>query len=246
MNRFITKSYHLFFWTVIFSIAMGLLEAIVVVYIRALYYPDGFHFPLAMFPENLFSIELIREASTIVMLISIGIIAGKNSLQRFAYFLFCFGVWDIFYYTGLKLFLNWPPSFLTWDVLFLIPVTWLGPVLAPVINSITMILFAVILVYFQESSYQIKIKKYDWIMFIGGAFIIFCTYIWDFMVIIIDGGFLPNFFSLAKNERFLKIISNYKPEFFNWYLFSLGEILILTAIGSILKRTISKTQVEQF
>jgi len=38
------------------------------------------------------------------MLVSIGIIAGSNSIQKFAYFLYGFGVWDIFYYVGLKLF----------------------------------------------------------------------------------------------------------------------------------------------
>ena len=34
-----------YFPLIIFAVSMGFLEAIVVVYIRELYYPDGFRFP---------------------------------------------------------------------------------------------------------------------------------------------------------------------------------------------------------
>jgi hypothetical protein len=34
-------------WLAVFSMAMGYLESAVVVYLRKLYYPDGFKFPLA-------------------------------------------------------------------------------------------------------------------------------------------------------------------------------------------------------
>jgi membrane protein implicated in regulation of membrane protease activity len=53
-----------------------------------------------------------------------------------------FAIWDIFYYIFLWLLIGWPESFFTWDILFLLPVTWVGPVLAPVINSLTMIVLA--------------------------------------------------------------------------------------------------------
>ena len=107
----------------IFAIAMGFLEAIVVVYLRALYYPNGFNFPLTMFSQRLIEIEWVREIATVVMIITIAWVAGKNFLQRFSYFLYVFAVWDIFYYVALKVFLDWPASFLTWDLLFLIPVS---------------------------------------------------------------------------------------------------------------------------
>jgi hypothetical protein len=112
--------------TGIFALFMGFLEATVVVYLRELYYPGGFEFPLQTFDVKLFAIELVREFSTLVMLVTVGMLAGKTPLQKFGFFLYLFGVWDIFYYVALKLFLNWPASFLTWDLLFLIPVTWVG------------------------------------------------------------------------------------------------------------------------
>jgi hypothetical protein len=135
-----------FLWIAVFAIAMGFLEAIVVVYLRELYYPDGFEFPLRLMSADLVRAEWIREIATLVMLAGIGIIAGRNGLQRLFYALFAFGVWDIFYYVALKLLLGWPASLLTWDLLFLIPVSWLGPVLAPAINSLTMILMAMLFI----------------------------------------------------------------------------------------------------
>ena len=61
------------------------------------------------------------------MLLAVAYIAGGNGPQRFGYFLLSFGIWDVFYYVFLKVLIGWPESLLTWDVLFLIPLTWVGP-----------------------------------------------------------------------------------------------------------------------
>ncbi len=181
---------------------MGFLEAIVVVYLRELYYPNGFKFPLSNMPLKIFGIEWIREISTIIMLVVIGIIAGKNPLQKFAYFIFTFGVWDIFYYIALKIFLVWPSSFLTWDILFLIPITWIGPVLAPIICSLTMILLSIVIVHFNEKNYLLKINFKEWFLIILGTIIIFITFNRDFAKIIIENGFLSKLSSLPLNTDF--------------------------------------------
>lgn len=134
-----------------FSIAMGILEAIVVVYLRELYYSNGFSFPLnSDIPPKILVVEIVREATTIVMLLCVGILAGENIITKICYFLFCFGVWDIFYYVGLKIFLNWPESLFSWDLLFLIPVSWVGPVIAPIICSLVMIFIGVSIIYVKE------------------------------------------------------------------------------------------------
>lgn len=129
-------------WLTFFSIAMGLLEAAVVIYLRYLYYPDGFRFPLTLMAENVVITELLREVATLIMLVGVAVLAGRTAHQRFAFFLIAFGVWDIFYYVFLKLLLGWPESLLTWDILFLLPVPWVGPVLTPCLVSLTMILMA--------------------------------------------------------------------------------------------------------
>ncbi len=236
MNNSVSKSSGVFVWLGVFGIAMGFLEAIVVVYLRQLYFPEGFDFPLNPIPPKILAIEWLREITTLVMLVSTGIIAGKNFLQRFSYFLYCFAVWDIFYYVALKLLLNWPPSLLTWDLLFLIPVAWVGPVLAPVICSLTMILFTATIVGLEGLGCHVRIKPTEWGLMFLGTLIIFCLFIWDYSRMIIQGGFLPGFWGLAGNQEFLQISSQYQPAPFNWFLFASGIILILSALLLIFLR----------
>ena len=90
-------------WITLFGIAMGLLEGAVVVYLRELYYPEGFGFPLKLMSNQVALTELFREAATLIMLMSIGALAGRTRIERFAFFIYSFAVWDIFYYVFLKL-----------------------------------------------------------------------------------------------------------------------------------------------
>ena len=120
-------------WVTIFAIAMGFFESAIVIYLRQIVYPDGFSFPLQPIPESLATTEILREAFSLLMLLSVGILTGESTITRFAYFIFSFALWDIFYYIFLKLLINWPESLFTMDILFLLPVTWIGPVITPVI-----------------------------------------------------------------------------------------------------------------
>src|SRR3989344_6671811 len=129
----------------IYAIAMAFIEATVVVYLRKLFYPNGFNFPLVGFIDPaILNIEWIREFATIIMLLMVGILAGKKLYERFAYFIYAFAVWDIFYYIFLKVILDWPNSFLTWDLFFLIPWPWIGPVLAPMLCAVLIIITALL------------------------------------------------------------------------------------------------------
>jgi len=171
--------------------------------------------------------EWCREASTIIMLVAIGVLASKDLLRRFSYFLYSFAIWDISYYVWLKVVLGWPTSFLTWDLLFLIPVPWIGPVLAPIICSLTMIALCFSIIYLQKKELLKKINLYECILMISGAFLIFISFIWDYSKIVIQGGFLKGFFHLGSNPEFQQIISHYIPVHYNWGLFIVGEVLIL-------------------
>ncbi|GJQ21907.1 MAG: hypothetical protein HBSIN02_22620 [Bacteroidia bacterium] len=124
---------------VLFSAAFAFVEASVVVYLRELYYPHGFAFPLSPIEPFHLIVELCREVATILMLIAAGLLAGATRWQKTAWFLIAFGLWDIFYYVWLKAVLDWPSSLTDPDVLFLIPIPWIGPVLAPVIVSLVFI-----------------------------------------------------------------------------------------------------------
>ncbi len=222
---------------VIFAVAMGLLEAIVVVYVRELYYPEGFNFPLKPMPGWLITVEIVRELCTLLMLGTVAWISGKVFLRRLAVFLFLFGIWDILYYVGLKIFLDWPGSLLTWDILFLIPITWIGPVLAPVICSIIMIIMAV---FFEWAYYHKKIeriKRIELLLFVVGASVILFTFIYDFGTLIIKGNFLKKLITLPEDPDFISVLTKYVPTHYMWGLFSIGLIIILFSLTIIIRRS---------
>ena len=163
-----------------FAIAMGLLESSVVIYLRQLFYPGGFAFPLSPIPGDLGITEVLREVATLVMLVSIGILAGRSFSTGFAWFIYSFAIWDIFFYIFLWLLIGWPPSLMTWDVLFLIPTTWTGPVLAPVLVSLTMILLALVILRRADSGIDSRIPGRIWGGLILGSLILIFGFILDY------------------------------------------------------------------
>jgi len=221
-------------WLSIFSIAMGFLESAVVIYLRKLYYPDGFDFPLITIPADMALVEILREAATVIMLAGLGILAGKSPLQRFAFFLFCFAVWDIFYYVFLKIFLNWPASFFTWDILFLIPIPWVGPVITPVILSITMIVFALVIIYFKEKEFSFRLKQIEWSLVILGCLVVITSFVWDYVQYASRSE--HQFWTLNSREDLFMEIKNYVPQHFNWTLFWIGELMIALGIVLVMRR----------
>jgi hypothetical protein len=168
-------------WVGLFAIAMGFMESAVVVYLRELYYKDGFNFPLKVIPAFIGRVEFFREAGTIIMLVAIGIVAGKTRLQRFAYFVFAFAVWDIFYYIFLYVSLGWPQSLNTWDILFLIPVPWVGPVWAPCLLCALMITGAVYAIAQVESNRNFSVPPAYWWLLVSGAYVCIVSFMWDYL-----------------------------------------------------------------
>jgi hypothetical protein len=126
----------------VYAVAMAVVEAMVVYYLRrlfALQYSAAFTASHFSFPAAYLRHEQVREAATIVMLVAVAILAGRGLLQKLAYFLFAFGVWDIGYYVALKVMLDWPASPGTRDLLFLSPRQWWAPVWEPLLVSSVLI-----------------------------------------------------------------------------------------------------------
>ncbi len=225
------KDIRLLITVAIFSIAMGYLESAVVVYLREIYYPDGFAFPLKMMSEHVMITEVFRELATLIMLAGIGWIAGRSNQERFGFFIFAFGIWDIFYYIFLYALLGWPESLYTWDILFLLPTTWVGPVLAPCLNALSMVVFGGLIWYYQSAGSLKPIKSREWSLLILGSLIVIWAYIEDYF------GFLRKEFSMIEifnpsgNGKLMEYAMIYEPVDFNWWMFCLGQSLILAGIG---------------
>ena len=210
---------------------MGIFEGAVVIYLRALYYPAGFAFPLIPIDNQIAITELIREFASLIMLLSVGLIAGRNFSQRFAWFIYSFAVWDIIYYVFLWLILSWPESLLTWDILFLLPVTWTGPVVAPVLISVLMILLAMFIYHFNlQTNFKTKITRTEWLILISGSFIIFLSFIWDYCRFLIKNISLSELREKSFTNKLFDLSVKYIPENFPWIIFLSGVLVLSFAL----------------
>lgn len=228
----------------IFSIAMGLLEAAVVIYLRKLYYSQGFEFPLNTISDSVISItELLRELATLIMLVGIAYLFGRNFLSRMGAFLISFAIWDIFYYVFLKLLLGWPESFFTWDVLFLLPLPWIGPVLAPIIVSLTMILLGSILISHSKDNIDFRFQIIDWMIFISSSILILISFMIDSAQFMLSNNTLAGIFKMNFDQLFV-LLQNYFPRSFRWWIFILGEIGLLSGIINLWIRVYKKKNYE--
>ena len=197
---------------VVYAVAMAWVEAAVVFYLRTVmhrivpYQPD----PLPVM-GGLASVELPREFATLVMLFAVGWLAGRTWRVRFGYMAIAFGVWDIFYYVFLKWMCGWPHSLLDWDVLFLLPMPWWGPVLAPVLISLLMIVWGTLVSQFQFTAATGTANRLVWILSLLGAVLALCLFMED---------------TLAAAPRGLNAIRTVLPGSFNWPLFGLALALM--------------------
>jgi hypothetical protein len=208
----------------LFGISFGYLEAAVVTYLRDIYDPirrqvhpgrsPGELFPLIT-PEQLRNsgaanakrllIELGREAATLIMLGSTGLAVSRRPHEWVAASLIAFGVWDISFYVFLRMLIDWPQSLFTWDILFLLPVPWVGPVIAPILVSLSMIGCGLVAL-----RRPISLHASHWMAILTGGLVVVVAFCWDFRNT--SAGGLPH------------------P--FNWPLFASGELIGLAGFAT--------------
>jgi hypothetical protein len=212
----------------LFSLAFGYVESAVVVYLRAMYDPireslhphlsSGSLLPLitveqlrAADPLHVrhLGIEVGREVATMVMLAVVAALAMRRRGEWIALFMISFGMWDIAYYLGLKAMIDFPTSLLTWDILFLLPVPWLGPVLAPVIVSLSMIGAGLVVLAETDRRGPLRARWFHWTGIAAGAVIIVISFCKDYP----------------------QTTAGRLPEQFSWLTFATGEIIGFVAFG---------------
>jgi hypothetical protein len=177
--------------------------------------PPGELFPLLHVGQiapflRLLKIELGREAATIIMLAAVAGAAGTRWLPAFA---LVFGVWDLTFYTGLKMLIDWPESLFTWDLLFLLPVPWVGPVLAPSIVAASLVIGGILGI-----TRPVRDSAMAGTLLVAGALVIILSFTWDWRFLV-NGGV---------------------PHTFHWWMFALGEGLgvagLVRGLGAADKR----------
>jgi len=162
-------------------------------------------------------VELPREFATLVMLLAVGMLAGRTWRARLGYAAVAFGVWDIFYYVFLKIMSGWPHSLLDWDVLFLLPLPWWGPVLAPVLISLLLILWGTSASRFAPAGPVTSPVRRAWAVSALGAALALYVFMAD---------------TLAAAPAGVDAIRTVLPARFNWPLFSLALALMSAPLVS--------------
>jgi len=176
-----------------FAVAMAFVEATVFVYLREIV-GTGPIFPMKKISESLLVVEVCREAATIVMLMSVAFLSFRGEARRMGAFLLLFAVWDVFYYFWLAVTIGWPDGIADWDVLFLIPLPWVGPVWSVLLICAGMIAFSVPFLRIPEEA-RFAPGPWGWAFGMAGMVIIVATYIREWVKIGYGAG-VPTDFSV--------------------------------------------------
>jgi hypothetical protein len=213
---------------VLYAIAMAWVESAVVFYLRSMidriepYQSD----PLPII-GGYASVELPREFATLVMLFAVGFLAGRTWRARIGYAAIAFGVWDIFYYVFLKMMCGWPHSLLDWDILFLLPLPWWGPVLAPVLISLLMILWGTFASQFERTHILALSNWRVWVLNFAGVALALYIFMSD---------------AIAASHRGLDAIRTVLPDDFNWPLFCVALMLMSAPVMQTGRRLLTRRQ----
>jgi hypothetical protein len=190
-----------------YAVAMACVEAAIVVYLRELHGIEDIVRDLPREADRLTTIEITREAATMVMLFSVGWIAGNQLQDRLGHFVFAFGLWDIAYYGWLAAFTGWPNSPLDWDILFLIPLPWWGPVLAPALIALMMCIGGAAAVYGADRGVKWRLTWTNTAIAAAGIAVVLYTFMYDALGAVPDG---------------LGAVTRVRPGNFQWTVFFVG------------------------
>jgi hypothetical protein len=204
------------FIVVVFAIAMAWVESAVVFYLRT--YIDRIE-PHQANPLPLIGsigpVELVRELATLIMLLTVGLLAGRTGRERFAFSLIAFGVWDIFYYAFLKVMCGWPHALLDWDILFLLPLPWWGPVLAPMLIAALMIVWGTLATQSVWRPPSSRASAGVWVLSLLGVGLALYVFMADAVGVV---------------DRGVTAIREVLPIHFNWPLFCVALALMAAPV----------------
>jgi hypothetical protein len=205
-----------------YGLAMAYLEAAVVVYLRrALGSASGAPFPLHEGGAwgDLGAIEVGREVATLLMLLAVGWLAGSTWFERLAWTAVAFGAWDIGYYAWLWVLAGWPPSPATWDILFLVPVPWVAPVLAPVTVSCALVGFGLAVARHLRCGRPVAVGRWQVAGGLAGGALVILSFT-------LDAGW---------------ILAGGVPRTFPWPVFVVGMAVAVAAAVTALSRDRART-----
>jgi hypothetical protein len=205
---------------VVFAAAFAWVESAAVTYLRIhVGRIDPYQTNPLPLANDLGRIELVREVATLIMIVSIGYLAGRNRHTRTAYAALTFGVWDIFYYLFLWITVGWPHTLIDWDVLFLLPLPWWGPVIAPLAIAAIIVLASTLVALFDNPEGEVWPTRKAWSLCLPGVVLALIVFMQDALR------------ALPHGER---AIRDALPTSFAWPFFGLALLLMSAPIVDLL------------
>jgi len=200
------------FVVVIYAMAMAWVEAAVVYYLRTMLNRiEPYQARPLPIIGGLGLAEMVREAATLIMLLAVGTLAGRRWQDRLGYTAIAFGFWDIFYYVFLKVLCGWPHSLFDWDILFLLPLPWWGPVLAPMLISMLMITWGMLVISDERLHQNVGADLKAWTLNFCGIALALYIFMTD---------------SLRVAGQGSEALRDLLPKQFNWPWFCLALLLM--------------------
>ncbi len=218
-------------WCVVvaYTTAMAWVEAAVVFYLRVLigrvepYQSDPL--PASI---GLGQIEFVRELATLVMIGAVAGLAGRTWRGRAGYAMAVFGVWDILYYVFLHLMSGWPHSPLDWDILFLVPLPWWAPVLAPCVIALLLVLTGTIISQSDESTRPLWPGRRAWAASGVGVAVALYAFMAD---------------AMAATSGGVEAIRQALPVEFNWFVFLVALVLLAAPLADMTSQSITRPEI---
>lgn len=128
-----------------FAFAMGFAEAAVIIFLKRLYFPDGWRAPFHPIPPDALLLEQAREAATLVALGAVAFAGRPGAREGVARALWMLGLFDLTYYGWLRALTAFPRALADLDIVFLLPRAWIAPVWVPVLGSLAAMAVALVL-----------------------------------------------------------------------------------------------------
>jgi hypothetical protein len=205
-------------WVSLFAVAMAYLEAATVVYLRRVFGITDLIRDTSPYDPAIAAVELGRELATLLMLLALGWAAGRSRQSRLGFAFFAFGLWDITYYAWLRILLAWPDSLLSFDLLFLIPLPWWGPVLSPVLIALLCMAGGALAIRAEDRGRRLRPHLAEWIAAAAGMLAVLYAFMAD---------------ALAALPADAETLDRLRPTPFRWPVYLAGLGLMAWAVWRV-------------
>jgi hypothetical protein len=210
-------------YVALFAVAMAYLEAATVVYLRRVFGITDLIRDISILDPLIARVELGRELATLLMLLAVGWTAGKSRQSRLGFAFFAFGLWDIVYYAWLRIFLGWPESLFSPDILFLVPLPWWGPVLSPVLIALLCMVGGALAVRADDRGMTLRPELGEWLAATAGVLAVLYAFMAD---------------ALAALPADAETLNRLRPTPFHWPVFLAGWSLMTWSVWRVTRSAV--------